>query len=148
LRKLKIDIPDNNYSKHQDIQIGREAAAKLERKLPIISERSLVDNHVEGVGRRLVNAIFPRYRQRGFVYRFDVVNVRDINAFALPDGPLYVNRGFIEAATNKGQLAGVIAHELIGEVEMEVNFRPTFDYARVKTVVDALIKLRSSGRDT
>jgi predicted Zn-dependent protease len=46
------------------------------------------------------------------VYRFDVVNVRDVNAFALPGGPLYVNRGLIEAAANEGQLAGVMAHEL------------------------------------
>ena len=107
-----IDIPDNRYSINDDIRLGRQAAAEIEKQLPLISERGLPDNHIESVGRRLVRAIPARYRHRGFVYRFDVVNVRDINAFALPGGPLYVNRGLIEAAGNEGQLAGVMAHEI------------------------------------
>src|SRR5205814_7722592 len=45
-------------------------------------------------------------------YSFKVVNAREINAFALPGGPTYVNRGMIEAAGNEGEVAGVIAHEL------------------------------------
>ena len=110
--QTRIDIPDNRYSIQDDVRIGRQAAAEIEKQLPLISERSLVDNHVENIGRRLVRAFSSRYRHRGFVYRFDVVNVRDINAFALPGGPLYVNRGLIEAAGNEGQLAGVMAHEL------------------------------------
>ncbi|MCA1590651.1 MAG: M48 family metalloprotease, partial [Acidobacteria bacterium] len=44
--------------------------------------------------------------------QFDVVNARDINAFALPGGPMYVNRGMIEAARNEGEMAGVMAHEI------------------------------------
>lgn len=107
-----IDIPDNRYSTRDDVRLGRKAAVDIEKQLPLISERSLADNHVENVGRRLVRALPSRYRHRGFVYRFDVVNVRDINAFALPGGPLYVNRGLIEAAANEGQLAGVMAHEI------------------------------------
>jgi len=110
--QTRIDIPKNNYTVNDDIRIGRQAAAEIERKLPLISERSFADNYIETVGRRLTRAIPPRYRHRGFVYRFDVVNVRDINAFALPGGPLYVDRGLIEAAANEGQLAGVMAHEL------------------------------------
>src|SRR5439155_17794952 len=47
-----------------------------------------------------------------FDYRFTWVNARDINAFALPGGPMYINRGMIEAAHNEGELAGVMAHEL------------------------------------
>lgn len=107
-----IDIPDNKYSLNDDIRIGRQAATEIEKQLPLIPERSLADNYIESVGRRLVRAIPRRYRHRGFVYRFDVVNVRDVNAFALPGGPLYVNRGLIEATANEGQLAGVMAHEL------------------------------------
>ena len=44
--------------------------------------------------------------------RFETVNVRDINAFALPGGPMFVNRGMIEAANNEGEVAGVMAHEI------------------------------------
>jgi hypothetical protein len=51
-------------------------------------------------------------RHPQFRYSFEVVNVRDINAFALPGGPMFVNRGMIEAAKNEGEQAGVMAHEL------------------------------------
>ncbi|HEU0252989.1 MAG TPA: M48 family metalloprotease, partial [Pyrinomonadaceae bacterium] len=47
-----------------------------------------------------------------FQYYFKVVNARDINAFALPGGPMYVNRGMIEAARTEGEMAGVMAHEI------------------------------------
>jgi predicted Zn-dependent protease len=51
-------------------------------------------------------------RHPEFDYTFKLVNVREINAFALPGGPMYVNRGMIEAAKNEGEVAGVMAHEL------------------------------------
>src|SRR4029453_3586430 len=51
-------------------------------------------------------------RHPEFRYTFKVVNVKEINAFALPGGPMYVNRGMIEAARNEGEVAGVVAHEL------------------------------------
>src|SRR5262249_45994534 len=47
-----------------------------------------------------------------FQYSYKVVDVRDINAFALPGGFTFVNRGLIEAAANEGEMAGVIAHEI------------------------------------
>ncbi|MFN7948930.1 MAG: M48 family metallopeptidase [Blastocatellia bacterium] len=108
----RITIPKNNYTPAQDVQIGRQAAADVERQMPVLSEGSDVDNYVERVGQRLVAAIPPRYRHPQFRYSFDVVNARDINAFALPGGPMYVNRGMIEAARNEGEMAGVMAHEL------------------------------------
>jgi beta-barrel assembly-enhancing protease len=107
-----IQPPENRYSVRDDINIGRQAAREIEKQLPLLSERGGVDNYVEILGRRLSRAIPPRHRHRGFVYRFDVVNVRDVNAFALPGGPLYINRGLIQTASNEGELAGVMAHEL------------------------------------
>ena len=47
-----------------------------------------------------------------FEYSFTPVNLKDINAFALPGGPMFVNRGMIEAASTEGEVAGVMAHEL------------------------------------
>jgi predicted Zn-dependent protease len=107
-----IEPPENKYSIRDDVTIGRRAARDIEKQLPLLSERGRVDNYVEALGRRLARTIPSRYRHRGFVYRFDVVNVRDVNAFALPGGPLYINRGLIQAVGNEGELAGVMAHEI------------------------------------
>jgi predicted Zn-dependent protease len=64
------------------------------------------------VGERLVAAIPQQFQHPEFDYFFKVVNARDINAFALPGGPMYVNRGMIEAARTEGEMAGVMAHEI------------------------------------
>lgn len=107
-----IDAPDNDYSISDDIRLGREAAAQVEQRMPILPEGGDVDDYVERVGRRLVNGVPREFRHSQFNYEFDVVNARDINAFALPGGPLYVNRGTIQAAGSEGELAGVMAHEI------------------------------------
>jgi predicted Zn-dependent protease len=109
--QTRIVAPPNKYSTRDDIRLGREAAAQVRRELPLLND-SRVDGYVEAVGRRLVGGIPPSFRHSGFRYSFDVVNMREINAFALPGGPMYVNRGTLEAARNEGELAGVIAHEL------------------------------------
>ncbi len=67
---------------------------------------------MQRVGERLVRAIPPRLEHPEFRYTFEVVNVREINAFALPGGPMYVNRGMLDAAHTEGEVAGVMAHEL------------------------------------
>lgn len=108
----RIEAPDNKYSISDDVRAGREAAAQVRQRLPVLSQGDKVDNYVEQVGRRLVNGIPRQFRHSQFNYQFDVVNARDINAFALPGGPLYVNRGTIEAAGSEGELAGVMAHEI------------------------------------
>ena len=64
--------------------------------------------YVENLGRRIAaRADGPR-----FPYTFDVANSREVNAFALPGGPIWINRGTIDAAQTEAQLAGVIAHEI------------------------------------
>src|SRR5216110_1837078 len=103
--------PKNGYSVQDDIQAGQQAAAEAERQLPILNDREVTD-YVNRVGFRLVDAIPEEYQHREFRYSFKVVNQREINAFALPGGPMYVDRGMIEAARNEGEMAGVMAHEL------------------------------------
>jgi predicted Zn-dependent protease len=103
--------PDNSYSPAQDVQIGQEAAAQARKQLPMLRDE-LVDSYLVSVGRRLVAAIPPELQYPQFRYTFDVVNASDINAFALPGGPMFVNRGMLAAAQNEGQVAGVMAHEL------------------------------------
>lgn len=107
-----IDAPDNDYSIADDIRLGREAAAQVEQRMPVLPEGGNVDDYVEQVGAQLVNGVPREFRHSQFDYEFDVVNARDINAFALPGGPLYINRGTIEAAGSEGELAGVMAHEI------------------------------------
>jgi hypothetical protein len=109
--QTRITPPDNNYTPAQDVELGLRAAAEARQQLPILRD-DLVSSYAEDVGRRLVAAIPPELQHPEFRYTFEVVNVREINAFALPGGPMFVNRGMIEAAHNEGEVAGVMAHEL------------------------------------
>src|SRR5436190_2343389 len=109
--QTRITPPSNSYTAAQDVQLGREAAAQVRRELPILHDDA-VTSYVQDLGRRLVNAIPADMQHREFSYTFEVVNVREINAFALPGGPMFVNRGMIEAAKSEGEVAGVMAHEL------------------------------------
>ncbi len=111
LGQTQIKAPGNKYSLNDDVQAGRQAAQEVERQMPILRD-GVVDNYVEEVGRRLVAAIPQEFQHPQFRYSFEVVNARDINAFALPGGPMYVNRGMIEAARTEGEMAGVMAHEI------------------------------------
>ena len=101
----------NNYTPAQDVELGRQAAAEVEQQLPILRDKD-VTSFVASIGRRLVDVITPELRHPEFRYSFQVVNVREINAFALPGGPMYVNRGMIQRAHTEGEVAGVMAHEL------------------------------------
>ena len=109
--QTRIVAPSNKYKPSDDVQVGRQAAAEVERQMPVLRD-GMIDNYVESVGRRLVAAIPQEFQHPEFRYSFDVVNARDINAFALPGGPMYVNRGMIEAARTEGEMAGVMAHEI------------------------------------
>jgi hypothetical protein len=109
--QTKITPDPNKYSLQQDIELGQEAAAEARKQLPMLNE-SRVDNYVERVGENLVDAIPPEFRHAGFRYTFDVVNQKEINAFALPGGPMFLNRGMIEASRSEAEMAGVMAHEI------------------------------------
>ena len=106
-----ITPPPNNYTPEQDVELGRKAAAEARQQLPIMRDDA-VSSYVDDIGHRLVDAIPPELRHSGFRYSFEPVNVREINAFALPGGPMFVNRGMLEAAHTEGEVAGVMAHEL------------------------------------
>ncbi len=108
----RIAAPKNKYSPADDVKLGRQAAAQVRQQLPVLPENSPIDAYVERVGQRLSAAIPSEYANRQFQYSFDVVNASDINAFALPGGPMFVNRGMIEAARTDGEMAGVMAHEI------------------------------------
>ena len=111
MAQTRISYHSNRYSVQDDVRVGQQAAAEVEQQMPILRD-SVSTNYVEEVGRRLVAAIPPEFQHPEFRYYFRIVNASDINAFALPGGPMYVNRGMIQAASNEGEVAGVMAHEL------------------------------------
>jgi len=109
--QTRIVAPENRYPVSEDVKVGREAAAQAAKELPLLND-SRLDQYITDVGSRLVAAIPPEFRHPEFMYTFRVVNQKDINAFALPGGPMFLNRGMIEAAKTEGEMAGVMAHEL------------------------------------
>jgi len=111
LAQTQIKYHSNKYSIQDDVKLGRQAAQEAEQQFPLLRDQE-VQSYVEDVGRRLVSAIPSQFQHPEFQYYFRVVNARDINAFALPGGPMYVNRGMIEAARTEGEMAGVMAHEI------------------------------------
>jgi predicted Zn-dependent protease len=106
-----ITPPNNKYTVAQDVELGQQAAKEAEQQLPLLRD-GVVESFVTRIGRRLVQVMPAELKHREFRYSFKVVNARDINAFALPGGPMYVNRGMIQAAKVEGEIAGVMAHEL------------------------------------
>src|SRR5262245_28046854 len=106
-----ITAPPNDYTPAQDVELGRKAAAEARQQLPIMRDDA-VSSFINDIGGRLVDVIPAELRHPEFRYTFEPVNVREINAFALPGGPMFVNRGMIEAAHTEGEIAGVMAHEL------------------------------------
>ncbi|HWW75134.1 MAG TPA: M48 family metallopeptidase [Pyrinomonadaceae bacterium] len=111
LGQTQIPMPKNKYSTSDDVRLGQQAAQQVYQQMPILRDET-VRAYVNRVGQSLVAAIPPQYQHPEFRFSFDVVDARDINAFALPGGPMFVNRGMIEAAHNEGEMAGVMAHEI------------------------------------
>ena len=111
IAQTRVQMPKNKYKIQDDIRLGRDASRQVTQQFPLLGDNQ-TERYVESVGERLVAAIPAQFQQSAFDYQFDVVNARDINAFALPGGPMYVNRGMIEAARTEGEMAGVMAHEI------------------------------------
>src|SRR6516225_3813358 len=109
--QTQIVAPKNKYTPADDVKLGQQAARQVEQQLPIMNDPQ-VNNYLNRIGQRLVENIPAEFRHQEFHYTFTGVNVKEINAFALPGGPMFINRGMIEKAHNEGEVAGVMAHEL------------------------------------
>jgi len=97
----------NLFSVEQDIEIGRQSEAEAERQLPLLRDsftERYMNDVVSNLARNVPGARYP--------YHVRVINANEINAMSLPGGPLYVNRGTIQAARTEAELAGVVAHEM------------------------------------
>src|SRR5438132_10720669 len=99
----------NTFSPQQDIQVGKQAALDAQRQLPPCN-LPRADAYLTQLGKKLVAHLNTGGTE--YPWEFHCVNDRSINAFALPGGYVFVNRGAIEVADNEAQLAGVMAHEI------------------------------------
>jgi beta-barrel assembly-enhancing protease len=97
----------NLFSPKQDVEIGRRSAQQIMSETPMLDDPE-VNGYIEQLGAKLAS----KAAGDKFPYQFRVVATREVNAFALPGGYLFVNAGAIAAARNEGELAGVIAHEI------------------------------------
>jgi predicted Zn-dependent protease len=103
------DPGNTGISKQQQEQLGQQTAAEVYSQMPVLPDSSAETQYVQQLGRKLVSGIPP---ETSWPYQFHVVPQKEINAFALPGGPIFVNIGTVTAATDEAQLAGVMAHEI------------------------------------
>jgi predicted Zn-dependent protease len=106
LKELKPGL--NLFSSEQDIQFGQEAATQVEQQQPVVQNAELT-NYLNSLVARLANT--PHGKSE-FPYKASAIASKDINAFALPGGPIFVYTGLINEASNESELAGVLAHEM------------------------------------
>ncbi len=97
----------SSVSQQQEVQIGQQTAAEVNAQLPMLRD-PVVDGYVNTLGQ----SIASRTARADLQWQFAVVNTNVINAFALPGGFIYVNRGVLAQASNESELAGVLAHEI------------------------------------
>src|SRR6185295_6223600 len=94
-------------STQQEVQMGTEYSQQINAQLPIVRDPE-VNRYVNLLG----DSIARIADNRGLSWRFFVVDSKEVNAFAVPGGYVYVNRGLIERATKMDMLAGVLGHEI------------------------------------
>src|SRR5579863_3620154 len=108
-QRSQLKAPWNLYPPQTDITEGKKFATQVEQHSPLCNDPK-VDAYLTQLGMRLAAHLNTGGVQ--YPWEFHCVNDRSINAFALPGGYVFINRGAIEAADNEAQLAGVMAHEL------------------------------------
>jgi hypothetical protein len=106
--RTKLKPGFNLFSPKQDIDMGRQSAQEAEKQLQILRDRDPA-TYINTLGQQLASHAPTNEK---YPFEFKIVNDTAINAFALPGGFIYVNRGAIEAADNESQIAGVMAHEI------------------------------------
>jgi Zn-dependent protease with chaperone function len=111
IAQTAIRLPKNRYTPEQDVQLGLKAAAEIRQEYPIIRNER-IERYLTTLGDRLVAAAPRELNEPIYQYSFTPVNLKEINAFALPGGPMFVQRGMFEAAASEGEVVGVMAHEL------------------------------------
>ena len=96
-----------SVSTQQEVQLGAQEAAQVNQQLPMLND-PVIDSYVNDLGSRIAHTT----SRADLDWHFAVVNTDVVNAFALPGGYVYVNRGVLARADNARELAGVLGHEI------------------------------------
>jgi predicted Zn-dependent protease len=102
-----VNQPYNNLTEEEEIELGRKFGAELEKKIEILHEPD-----IQSYANRIVKKLGAASQRPHWPYQAKVVNTAQVNAFAVPGGFLYVNRGLLEFVEDENELAGVLAHEV------------------------------------
>ena len=94
-------------STQQEVQMGQQEAQQVNAQLPMVQD-AVINNYVNALGNRIAS----RTSRADLSWQFQVVNSDLVNAFALPGGFIYINRGVLSRASNESELAGVVGHEI------------------------------------
>ncbi|HWP58811.1 MAG TPA: M48 family metalloprotease [Candidatus Acidoferrales bacterium] len=106
--KSASPAPARAYKEDEEVRISREFRREAKKKLRFVRNFE-VDRYVDQIGRRLLAAMGPQ----PFDYGFFVVDERELNAFAVPGGSIYIHSGLIEKMQRTDELAGVMGHEIV-----------------------------------
>ena len=98
-----------SMSKENQQALGMEVATQVYQQMPVLPDKSAETQYVRQLGQKLVATIPEQY---SWPFEFHVIPQKEINAFALPGGQMFINIGTITAAQNEAELAGVMAHEM------------------------------------
>jgi predicted Zn-dependent protease len=98
-----------SMSRDQQHALGMQTAAQVFQQMPVLPDDSQESLYIRQLGQKLVATIPQQY---SWPFEFHVVSQKEINAFALPGGQMFVNLGTITAARNEAELAGVMGHEM------------------------------------
>lgn len=104
---LLLALLSGCITEEREQELGDQIAAQINAHLPLVRDPAL-NRYVN----RLGNLIARESARPDVPYRFYIVDSPEVNAFALPGGHIYVNRGLIERTESVSQLAGVLAHEI------------------------------------
>ncbi|HJQ11454.1 MAG TPA: M48 family metallopeptidase [Gemmatimonadaceae bacterium] len=94
-------------STQQEVEMGQQGAQQVNAQLPMVQD-AVIQNYVNSLGQRIAS----RTSRSDLNWQFQVVNSDVVNAFALPGGFIYINRGVLARADNMSEVAGVLAHEI------------------------------------
>lgn len=94
-------------STQQEVQMGQQEAAQINQQLPLVTDPE-ANRYVNLLG----DQIASRTSRADLDWRFYIVDSKEVNAFAVPGGFVYVNRGLIDRTENMSELAGVLGHEI------------------------------------
>lgn len=102
-----VQMPYNNLSDEDEVELGKALAARLDRQLPIVENR-LIDMYLG----RMVERLAKASKRPNMPYRCVLVNTREVNAYSIAGGRIYLNRGLVEFVRHENQLVATLAHEI------------------------------------